>query len=47
MRFAPWCSFTHSRMVVPSDGYDLYYLNVVAGPNRRWVFKSDPAMSES
>jgi 5-deoxy-glucuronate isomerase len=24
-------------------GYDLYYLNVMAGPNRRWVFKNDPA----
>jgi 5-deoxy-glucuronate isomerase len=24
-------------------GYDLYYLNVMAGPRRRWVFKNDPA----
>jgi len=24
-------------------GYDLYYLNVMAGPNRKWVFKNDPA----
>ena len=24
-------------------GYDLYYLNVMAGPNRFWVFKNDPA----
>ncbi len=24
-------------------GYDLYYLNVMAGPQRRWVFKNDPA----
>lgn len=24
-------------------GYDLYYLNVMAGPHRRWVFKNDPA----
>lgn len=24
-------------------GYDLYYLNVMAGPTRRWVFKNDPA----
>lgn len=23
-------------------GYDLYYLNVMAGPHRRWVFKTDP-----
>jgi len=24
-------------------GYDLYYLNVMAGPERRWMFKNDPA----
>jgi 5-deoxy-glucuronate isomerase len=24
-------------------GYDLYYLNVMAGPRRSWVFKNDPA----
>lgn len=24
-------------------GYQLYYLNVMAGPERRWVFKNDPA----
>ena len=24
-------------------GYDLYYLNVMAGPNRQWIFKNDPA----
>lgn len=23
-------------------GYDLYYLNVMAGPKRQWVFKNDP-----
>ena len=23
-------------------GYDLYYLNVMAGPQRRWVFRDDP-----
>jgi len=23
-------------------GYDLYYLNVMAGPTRRWVFQNDP-----
>jgi 5-deoxy-glucuronate isomerase len=23
-------------------GYDLYYLNVMAGPERRWVFRNDP-----
>ncbi len=25
-----------------AHGYDLYYLNVMAGPQRRWVFKNDP-----
>lgn len=29
--------------VVAPYGYDLYYLNVMAGPNRFWVFKNDPA----
>ena len=24
-------------------GYDLYYLNVMAGPNRCWIFRNDPA----
>lgn len=24
-------------------GYDLYYLNVMAGPTRQWRFKNDPA----
>ena len=24
-------------------GYDLYYLNVMAGPTREWIFKNDPA----
>lgn len=24
-------------------GYQLYYLNVMAGPTRQWVFKNDPA----
>ena len=24
-------------------GYDLYYLNVMAGPRRRWIFRNDPA----
>jgi len=24
-------------------GYDLYYLNVMAGPVRRWIFRDDPA----
>ena len=23
-------------------GYDLYYLNVMAGPKRQWVFRNDP-----
>jgi 5-deoxy-glucuronate isomerase len=29
--------------VVAPHGYDLYYLNVMAGPNRYWVFTNDPA----
>lgn len=29
--------------VVAPHGYDLYYLNVMAGSNRLWVFKNDPA----
>ena len=24
-------------------GYDLYYLNVMAGPKRAWIFRNDPA----
>jgi 5-deoxy-glucuronate isomerase len=24
-------------------GYRLYYLNVMAGPRRRWIFRDDPA----
>jgi 5-deoxy-glucuronate isomerase len=28
--------------VVAPHGYDLYYLNVMAGPHRLWVFKNDP-----
>lgn len=24
-------------------GYELYYLNVMAGPERRWIFRNDPA----
>jgi 5-deoxy-glucuronate isomerase len=23
-------------------GYDLYYLNVMAGPERKWIFRNDP-----
>lgn len=26
-----------------AHGYDLYYLNVMAGPHRAWVFANDPA----
>ena len=26
-----------------AHGYDLYYLNVMAGPKRVWQFKNDPA----
>jgi 5-deoxy-glucuronate isomerase len=29
--------------VVAPHGYDLYYLNVMAGPHRYWVFRNDPA----
>ncbi|HRN61134.1 MAG TPA: 5-deoxy-glucuronate isomerase [Luteimonas sp.] len=25
-----------------AHGYDLYYLNVMAGPERRWLFRTDP-----
>ncbi|MFC4299887.1 MAG: 5-deoxy-glucuronate isomerase [Castellaniella sp.] len=28
---------------VAPHGYDLYYLNVMAGSERHWVFKNDPA----
>lgn len=28
--------------VVAPHGYNLYYLNVMAGPDRHWVFKNDP-----
>jgi 5-deoxy-glucuronate isomerase len=28
---------------VAPHGYDLYYLNVMAGPGRQWQFKNDPA----
>ena len=28
---------------VAPHGYDLYYLNVMAGPGRHWAFKNDPA----
>jgi 5-deoxy-glucuronate isomerase len=30
----------HPAVVAP--GYDLYYLNVMAGPVREWRFKDDP-----
>ena len=26
-----------------AHGYDLYYLNVMAGPLRQWMFRNDPA----
>ena len=26
-----------------AHGYDLYYLNVMAGPARNWIFRNDPA----
>jgi 5-deoxy-glucuronate isomerase len=25
-----------------THGYDLYYLNVMAGPERKWIFRNDP-----
>jgi len=28
--------------VVAPHGYDLYYLNVMAGPERKWIFRNDP-----
>ena len=28
---------------IAPHGYDLYYLNVMAGPGRNWIFKNDPA----
>jgi 5-deoxy-glucuronate isomerase len=29
--------------VAAPHGYDLYYLNVMAGPRRQWKFRNDPA----
>jgi 5-deoxy-glucuronate isomerase len=29
--------------VAAAHGYDLYYLNVMAGPQRKWLFRNDPA----
>lgn len=29
--------------VVAPHGYDLYYLNVMAGPKRNWIFYNDPS----
>jgi 5-deoxy-glucuronate isomerase len=29
--------------VAAPHGYDLYYLNVMAGPQRKWIFRNDPA----
>jgi 5-deoxy-glucuronate isomerase len=28
--------------VCAPHGYELYYLNVMAGPSRQWIFKNDP-----
>jgi 5-deoxy-glucuronate isomerase len=28
--------------VVAPHGYELYYLNVMAGPERKWIFRNDP-----
>ena len=32
-----------SHPVGAPHGYDLYYLNVMAGRERRWIFRNDPA----
>jgi 5-deoxy-glucuronate isomerase len=45
------CVENNSVVMVPegyhpvgaAHGYDLYYLNVMAGPKREWQFKNDPA----
>ena len=29
--------------VAAAHGYDLYYLNVMAGPKRTWRFNTEPA----
>ena len=29
--------------VAAPHGYELYYLNVMAGPQRKWLFRNDPA----
>jgi 5-deoxy-glucuronate isomerase len=29
--------------VAAPHGYDVYYLNVMAGPQRKWIFRNDPA----
>ncbi len=29
--------------VAAAHGYELYYLNIMAGPKRTWVFRNDPA----
>ncbi len=31
------------HVVAAMPGYDLYYLNVMAGPRREWCFQDDPA----
>jgi 5-deoxy-glucuronate isomerase len=30
------------HVVAAMPGYDLYYLNVMAGPRREWIFQDDP-----
>lgn len=34
--------YDYHPVVVP-HGYESYYLNVMAGPHRSWIFKNDPA----
>ena len=40
---ATWCSCrAATTRWPPGPGYDLYYLNVMAGPHRRWLVTTDP-----
>ena len=43
-RMATWCWYPkgHHPCAAPY-GYEMYYLNVMAGPLRKWRFKNDPA----
>jgi len=40
---ATWSSCLRGyHPVAAGPGYDLYYLNVMAGPKRRWLVTTDP-----